>query len=151
MDTMEKTQEQQIHVTSGNDAEKSGSQQPASQSAGQSQEQRGRRREYVPAVDLIESEKEVTLIVDIPGVPESGVDLNIEKSILSLTAVPEDGVIAGKKLAYSEYGVGEYKRSFALSDDIDKENVSAKLKNGVLRITLPKSAPVTKKIGITAE
>ncbi len=152
MDTMEKTQEQQIHVTSDNQSDKSATQQSgASQSSQAQSEQRGRRREYVPAVDLIESDKEVTLIVDIPGVPESGVDLNIEKSILSLTAVPEDGVIAGKKLAYSEYGVGEYKRSFALSDDIDKENVSAKLKNGVLRITLPKSAPVTKKIGITAE
>lgn len=140
METMEKTnsQEQQVPVTS---SETSIENRP---------EESSPRREYVPAIDLIESDKDVTLIVDIPGVPENGVDLSIEKSVLTLTAVPNDGVIAGKKLAYSEYGVGEYKRSFALSDDIDKENVTANLKNGVLRINLPKSTPVTKKIGVTA-
>lgn len=108
------------------------------------------RRAYVPAVDLIESENEVTLVVDVPGVPEGGVDLTIEKNILTLTAVPADGVIAGKKLAYSEYGVGEYRRSFALSEEVDRENISASLKDGVLRIQLPKMAPVTKKINVAA-
>lgn len=108
------------------------------------------RRAYVPAVDLIDSDNEVVLVADIPGVPEGAVDLTIEKNILTLTAVPTDGVIAGKKLAYSEYGVGEYRRSFALSEDVDKENISATLKDGVLRIRLPKSTPVTKKISISA-
>lgn len=107
------------------------------------------RRAYVPAVDLIEGENEVSLVVDVPGVPEDGVDLTIEKNILTLAAVPADGVIAGKKLAYSEYGVGEYRRSFALSEDIDREGISASLKNGVLRIKLPKRAPTTKKIAIS--
>lgn len=106
------------------------------------------RRAYVPAVDLIDSEGEVILIADIPGVPENGVDLTIEKNVLTLTAVPVDGVIAGKKLAYSEYGVGEYRRSFALSEEVDKDNITATLKDGVLRVRLPKSAPVTKKISI---
>lgn len=107
-----------------------------------------RRRTYVPAVDLVESESDITLIVDVPGVPEGGVDLSIEKNILTLSAVPADGVIAGKKLAYSEYGVGEYRRSFALSEEIDRDHVSATLKDGVLRIKLPKSTPVTKKINV---
>lgn len=106
------------------------------------------RRAYVPAVDLIDSENEVILIADVPGVPEGGVDLSIEKNILTLTAVPADGVIAGKKLAYSEYGVGEYRRSFALSEEVDKDNITATLKDGVLRVRLPKSAPVTKKISV---
>lgn len=108
------------------------------------------RRAYVPAVDLYEGESEVDLVVDVPGVPEGGVDLNIEKNVLTLTAVPADGVIAGKKLAYSEYGVGEYRRSFVLSDEIDREHITASLKDGVLRIKLPKSAPVTKKISVTS-
>lgn len=106
------------------------------------------RRAYVPAVDLIDADNEVILIADVPGVPEGGVDLTIEKNILTLTAVPADGVIAGKKLAYSEYGVGEYKRSFALSEEVDKEHITATLKDGVLRVHLPKSAPVTKKISV---
>lgn len=108
------------------------------------------RRAYVPAVDLIDSDNEVVLVADIPGVPEGAVDLTIEKNVLTLSAVPADGVIAGKKLAYSEYGVGEYKRSFALSEEVDKENISATLKDGVLRVRLPKSTPVTKKISVSA-
>lgn len=108
------------------------------------------RRAYVPAVDLIDGESEVNLVVDVPGVPQGGVDLTVEKNILTVTAIPADGVIAGKKLVYSEYGVGEYRRSFALADEIDRDNISATLKDGVLRITLPKSAPVTKKINVAA-
>lgn len=108
------------------------------------------RRTYVPAVDLVEADSDITLVVDVPGVPEGGVDLTIEKNILTLTAVPTDGVVAGKKLAYSEYGVGEYRRSFALSEEIDREHISATLKDGVLRIKLPKSTPVTKKINVAA-
>lgn len=108
------------------------------------------RRAYVPAVDLIEGENEVNLVVDVPGVPEGGVELTVEKNILTLSAVPADGVIAGKKLAYSEYGVGEYRRSFALSEDIDRDGISASLKDGVLRIRLAKRAPMTKKINISS-
>lgn len=111
-------------------------------------ERQAPRRAYAPAVDIVENENGVSLIVDIPGVPEGGVDLTIEKNVLTLSAVPADGVIAGKKLEYSEYGVGEYRRSFVLSEDIDRDGISAGLKNGVLRIELPKSAPVTKKISV---
>lgn len=107
------------------------------------------RRTYAPAVDIIDSEGEIMLIADIPGVPEGAVDLELKKDLLSLAAVPSDGVIAGKKLAYSEYGVGEYRRSFSLSEDIDKENISASLRNGVLRIRLPKIKPVARKINIS--
>lgn len=113
-------------------------------------ERQDTRRAYVPAVDLYEGESEVDLVVDVPGVPEGGVELSIEKSVLTLVAVPADGVIAGKKLAYSEYGVGEYRRSFVLSDEIDREGISASLKDGVLRIKLPKSAPSVKKISVSS-
>lgn len=106
------------------------------------------RRAYAPAVDIIESEAGVRLVVDVPGVPEGAVDLTIEKNVLTLAAVPADGVIAGKKLEFSEYGTGEYRRSFILSEDIDRDGISAGLKNGVLRIDLPKRAPVTKKISV---
>lgn len=109
------------------------------------------RRAYVPAVDIVESEKSVELVVDVPGVAEDSVELTIEKNILTLSAVPADGVIAGKKLMYAEYGVGEYRRSFALAEEIDQESISASLKNGVLRIQLPKSAPVSRKIAVSGE
>lgn len=114
-------------------------------------EQKQPRRAYVPAVDIVESENSVELVVDVPGVAEDSVELTIEKNILTLSAVPADGVIAGKKLVYAEYGVGEYRRSFALADEIDQDHISASLKNGVLRIRLPKSAPVSRKISVSGE
>lgn len=113
-------------------------------------EEKAPRRAYAPAVDIVDAEGEIMLIADVPGVPEGAVDLDLKKDILTLVAVPADGVIAGKKLVYSEYGVGEYRRSFALSEDIDKENISASLKNGVLRIRLPKTKPVARKINVSA-
>lgn len=114
-------------------------------------EQKQPRRAYVPAVDIVESENSVELVVDVPGVAEDSVELTIEKNILTMSAVPADGVIAGKKLVYAEYGVGEYRRSFALADEIDQDHISASLKNGVLRIRLPKSAPVSRKISVSGE
>ncbi len=106
-------------------------------------------RTYMPAVDLLETDQEVTLIVDVPGVNDNGVSLAIEKNILSLSAIPAVCEIPNKRLAYSEYGVGEYKRSFALSEEVDREHVTASLKDGVLKVVLPKMAPVTKKISLT--
>lgn len=114
-------------------------------------EQKQPRRAYVPAVDVVEAENAVDLVIDVPGVAENSVDLSIEKNILTVSAVPADGVIAGKKLMYAEYGVGEYRRSFALAEEVDQEHITASLKNGVLRIKLPKSAPVTRKISVSGE
>lgn len=108
------------------------------------------KRAYVPAVDIVDAQGAFELVVDVPGVAEDGVSLTVEKNVLTLSAVPADGVVAGKKLAYAEYGVGEYRRSFALSDEVDQENISAALKNGVLRIRLPKAASVSRKIAVSA-
>lgn len=116
----------------------------------ETKEEKAPRRAYVPAVDIVDAGDEIHLIADVPGVPEGAVDLNLEKNVLTLVAVPSDGVVAGKKLVYSEYGVGEYRRSFSLSDDIDKENIAASLKDGVLRIRLPKTAPVSRKINVSS-
>lgn len=121
------------------------------ENAAEKSEQKQPRRAYVPAVDIIESENAVDLVIDVPGVAENSVDLTIEKNVLTVSAVPADGVIAGKKLMYAEYGIGEYRRSFALAEEVDQEHISASLKNGVLRVKLPKSAPVTRKISVSGE
>lgn len=105
-------------------------------------------RAYVPAVDIIDSEKETVLVIDIPGVEDKNVDLSVEKSILTIHAKPVPEAFEGKTLVYSEYGVGDYRRSFSLSDDISRDGITASIKDGVLEVRLPKSAPVTKKIAV---
>lgn len=155
METTEKTIDDTIKVNTPDNAPKipEGASCDASVCHTETQRERGTEDHgpvYVPAVDVVEGENEVTVIADVPGVVEGGVDLMVEKNILTLSATPAEAKIEGKTLAYSEYGVGEYRCSFSLSDEINRENISASLKDGVLSITLPKSAPVMKKISVAA-
>ena len=105
-------------------------------------------RAYVPAVDIIDNESDTLLLLDMPGVEDSGVDLTLEKNILTIHAAPAAAAYEGKNLVYSEYGVGDYRRSFSLSEEVDRDGITASLKDGVLKVRLPKMAPVTKKIAV---
>lgn len=105
-------------------------------------------RTYVPAVDIIDNGDDTLLVIDMPGVRDADVELTLEKNILSIEASPSDQICEGKDLVYSEYGVGEFKRSFSLTEDIDRESIGATLKDGVLTVTMKKMAPVTKKISV---
>lgn len=108
------------------------------------------RRAYAPAVDIVDGNDATTLVLDLPGVDEKDVDITIEKSILTLRATQKDSSFTEHNLAYSEYGTGDYQRSFALSDEVDRDNIKATLKDGVLKLRLPKSQPVSKKITVGA-
>lgn len=108
-------------------------------------------RVYTPNVDIIERDEDIVLTADMPGVDEKSVDINLEKNILSIygkvdLAAPED-----LRLVYSEYGIGDYQRSFTLSGEIDRDKIKATLKNGVLKLILPKAEPLkAKKITVEA-
>lgn len=108
------------------------------------------RRVYAPAVDIVESESEVLLVADMPGVASGDVTVSLERSVLTVKGKAKAEDASGKTLIRSEYGVGDFERSFTLSDDIDKEQIAAEMKDGVLRVRLPKAAQVCKKITVTA-
>lgn len=105
---------------------------------------------YLPAADIIDREGETVLYMDVPGVDQDGLDITVEKNLLSIKASIKDDEFEGKSLIYTEYGIGDYERSFTLSDEVDKERINASVKDGVLRIVLPKAAPVSKKITVSA-
>ena len=106
---------------------------------------------YRPSVDILESADGVVLLADLPGVKPDGIDLHVEKGQLTLNAKVEQRNRHPHKLLRREYGVGDFQRTFNLSDAIDVENISAELNNGVLTITLPKTEAVkARKIGIKA-
>jgi HSP20 family protein len=110
------------------------------------------RKVYTPAVDIIEKEEEIYLLADMPGVDNESVEVTLEKDILTINGRVEPEIPEGMRLAGSEYGVGDYQRTFSLSDEIDRERIQASVKNGVLRLTLPKVAAVkTRKIPVRAE
>lgn len=91
----------------------------------------------VPAVDIFENENEILLHADLPGVRKDDISINIDngKMILSgMRYIPTTGAAAWQELADVEF-----RRTFAVPQSIDINNVHAELKDGVLRLHLPKS------------
>ena len=78
----------------------------------------------------------------MPGVDEKSIDITLEKSVLTLLGRVEQETHEGYCAAYVEYEAGDYERAFTLSDEIDRDRIEASVKNGVLRLTLPKAEPV---------
>lgn len=106
------------------------------------------RKVYIPAVDVVDNGEESVLYADMPGVDESNIEITLEKNILTIKGKPEAQEFAGKENVYSEYGFGDFERSFTLSEAVDREKISAGIKDGVLTIKLPKAMPKTRKIPV---
>lgn len=92
---------------------------------------------YSPRVDIAETENELLLYADLPGVAAEHLDVQFENRELTI-----QGKVAPRhengQLAYSEYGVGDFHRTFTIGEQIDTTKISAELKNGVLTLHLPK-------------
>lgn len=106
---------------------------------------------FLPRVDIYETKEALYLIADMPGVDEKSVDVELEKNILTITGHVNIDEVKDKSIVYSEYEVGDYERTFTISDVIDSEKIGATVKNGVLRLELPKAEKVkARKIAIKA-
>jgi len=114
-------------------------------------ERTSNRRVFIPPVEILETEEAMIVVADVPGVDENSVEIAIEKNVLSLKGKVKFAVPEGYTLAYSEYGVGDFERLFTISNEVDREAVEATVKNGVLRLKLPKSKQaLTKKVTVKA-
>ena len=110
------------------------------------------RRTFVPRVDIYSVDDQMVLLADMPGVEDGNVEVTLEKNVLTILGRVNDQKLEGYKPVYSEYRVGNYKRTFSLSQEIDRDNIEAVLANGVLRLTLPKAeAAKARKITVRAE
>ena len=96
------------------------------------------RLAFVPRADIYETDEAIFVVADMPGVGEDSLDITLEKGVLTLNGTVEPEAPEGYSLAYAEYRVGDYVRSFSLSNEIDQGAIEATLKDGVLRLTLPK-------------
>lgn len=109
------------------------------------------QRVFMPRVDIYETDNQVVLIADMPGVDEESVDITLEKNVLTIHGYIGENDKEGYGLAYSEYNVGNYERTFALSDEVDRDKIEATMKHGVLQLTLPKAEEArTRKIEVKA-
>jgi HSP20 family protein len=109
------------------------------------------RPAFVPRADIYETEEAIVVVADMPGVGEDSLDITLEKGVLTLNGIVEPEAPEGYSLSYAEYRVGDYVRSFSLSNEINQEAIEATLKDGVLRLTLPKVTEAqTRKIAVKA-
>jgi HSP20 family protein len=107
------------------------------------------RRVFTPPIDIHEGPEGLTLEADLPGATENNLFIQLEDNVLSLHARIESPAPEGARLIHEEYPVGDYCRSFILSDEVDRDRITAELKNGVLRLVLPKADRArTRKIEI---
>ena len=106
-----------------------------------------------PRVDITENEKEVLLVADMPGVGQNGVDIDLERNVLTIRGTRSAEIMEGFELTNAEFQpVYSYERQFTLGDTIDRENISASMKDGVLRLILPKVAEAApRRIVVKAE
>lgn len=110
------------------------------------------RKVYSPGVDIIERKSDILVLADIPGADETSVDITLEKNVLTIYAKVEADIPENQRLTVMEYGLGDYQRAFTLADEVDKDSIQATVKNGVLRLVLPKMDELkTKKIPVKAE
>lgn len=94
---------------------------------------------YLPQSDIFETEENYHLVLDMPGVEENSIDITLEKNTLTINGYTDVERPEGYSLARAEYNIGDYERSFRLTDQIDRENIEASYENGVLRLSLPKA------------
>lgn len=96
-------------------------------------------RTYVPDVDIYETPESLWLSVDLPGVDETSVQVNLSNGVLSI-----DGQVTLKDYdelspRYTEYGIGNFARRFSVSTEVDTARIAGRMRNGVLELELPKT------------
>jgi HSP20 family molecular chaperone IbpA len=106
---------------------------------------------FTPEVDIFETEKEITLLADMPGVTTDGICIDLRDGVLTLSGEVKPRENAEESDVLIEFEIGKYYRQFTLSDSIDQNKIEAKLADGVLRLTLPKAEKlIRRQIAITA-
>ena len=109
------------------------------------------RMVFIPRTDIYETADGLVLVADMPGVDENSVDINVERRVLTITGQMNTKESVLGRAMYTEYETGDYERSFTLAEEVDAEHIAATVKNGVLRLILPKSEKAKpKKIAVKA-
>jgi HSP20 family molecular chaperone IbpA len=109
------------------------------------------QRAVLPAIDVFEDASGITLLADMPGVPKEQLELKVEGEALLIEGGVQPRTPDGLEAIYAELRAPRYRRSFTLSRELDTSRIEAKLKDGVLRLRIPKQAHAQpRRIAVTA-
>jgi HSP20 family protein len=109
-------------------------------------------RFYRPNVDILERADELLVLADLPGAKSDQIDINFEKGMLTLHATVPERQSEDQHYLAREYGVGDYYRTFQVSEAVDAGRITAEYANGVLTLHLPKAESIKpRKISVSAK
>ena len=94
---------------------------------------------FVPPSDIYETKDSIVVLAEMPGVAPDGVDITLERRVLTIRGRGAASEHAGYQRVYNEFANGDYERVFTLSENIDRDRIEATLKDGVLHLVLPKA------------
>ncbi|MFO1154882.1 MAG: Hsp20/alpha crystallin family protein [Rhodospirillales bacterium] len=94
-----------------------------------------------PVADIYETKDALVVVLEMPGVDADGLNVMLDKRVLTVAARAGATAPKGYALTLSEYRVADFERSFTLAESIDTDRIEANLKDGVLKVTLPKAGP----------
>lgn len=98
------------------------------------------QRALTPRVDVSEDDTGITLLADLPGVPREQLELRVEADTLHIEGSVEAVAPADMEAVHAEVRLPRYRRAFTLSRELDASRIEAQLKDGVLRLRIPKQA-----------
>jgi HSP20 family protein len=105
---------------------------------------------FTPAVDIYEADEGMILMADLPGVDKGDLHISLEEDTLTIEADVQKPADSGSYLL-NEYRVGRFYRQFKISSDFDREKIQANLKDGELKLVLPKAEALKpRKIQVSA-
>ena len=99
-------------------------------------------RVYQPHVDILETAEELTLIADVPGVESDAIDIDFQQGMLTIQGKVEPRYGENLDLLLNEDGIGDFYRTFRVSEQIDIGGIHAECADGVLEVHLPKAESV---------
>jgi HSP20 family protein len=105
----------------------------------QAQERTEAGRFFSPYSDIHETDRAVILSMEVPGVDKNGIDIQLDKGVLTVKGKVDAAKYESLRPIYSEYNVGNFVRTFSVSPKIDANGIAATVSDGVLRIELPKA------------
>jgi len=110
---------------------------------------------FSPSVDVTENDKEIKISAELPGMDEKDIDVSLQNDMLTIKGEKkEEKEDKGKDYYKMERSYGSFSRTIPLPVEVETDKVVASFKQGVLSITLPKTAKVvaeTKKIAVKVE
>ena len=115
----------------------------------------GRRESEVvlrPPVDIFEDAEGITLLADMPGVSRERLNIEVDKDVLLVEGDARISMPEDMEALYADVRSTRYRRSFALSAELETGGIDASLKDGVLKVRIPKRAEVRpRKIEVSVE